>query len=81
MYTTDTQRTQSQQHSEGVTAWDRYSYRNTSANKVLITKQNTARLMHTIDTKWTECLQHSEADTAWDGYSYTNTSATKPVHN
>jgi len=53
MYTIDTQWTHSQQHSEAVTAWDRYSYGNTSATKPLITKQNAARLMYTIDTQQT----------------------------
>jgi len=59
-------RTQSQQHSEAVTAWDRYSYKNTRATKSLITKQKTARLMYTINTQRTHSQQHSEAATAWD---------------
>ena len=70
MYTIDTQWTHSQQHSETVTAWDRYSYRNTSATKPLITKQKAARLMYTIDTQRTHSQQHSETVTAWDRYSH-----------
>ena len=81
MYTIDTQRTHRQQHSEAVTAWDKYSYRNTSATKPLVTKQKAARLMYTIDSQWTHSQEHSEAVTAWDRYSYRNTSATKLVNN
>jgi len=66
MYTIDTQRTHSQQHSEVVTACDRYSYRNTSATKPLITKQKAARLMYTTDTQRNPSQQHSEAFTTWD---------------
>ena len=81
MYRTDSQRTQSLKHSEAVTARDRYSYKNTSATKPLITEQKPARLMYTIDTQRTHSLQDSEAVTAWDKYSYRNTSATNPVNN
>jgi len=77
MYTIDTQRTRSQQHSEAVTAWDTYGYINTSATKPLITKQNAVRLMNTIDTLRTHSQRHSKAVTAWDRYSYRNTIATK----
>jgi len=66
MYTIDAQRTHSQQHSEEITARDRYSYRNTSANKTLINKQKSARLMYTIEAQRTHSQQHSEAVTAWD---------------
>jgi len=64
MYTIDTKRTKIQQHSEAVTALDRYCYRNTSATKPLTTKQKAARLMYTIDTQRTHSQQHSEAVTA-----------------
>jgi len=64
MYTIFTQRTHSQQHSEAVTAWDRYSYRNACATKPLINKQNPARLMYTIGTQRNHSQQHSEAVTA-----------------
>jgi len=81
MHTIGTQRNHSQQHSEAVTSLDRYSYRNTSAAKPLITKQKPARLMYTIDSQRTHSQQHSETVTAWDSYSYRNTSATKRVNN
>jgi len=66
MYTIDTQLTHSQQHFEAVTAWDIYSYTNTSATKPLITNQYSALLMYTIDTQRKYSQQHSEAVTAWD---------------
>jgi len=70
MYAINNKRNRSQQHSEAVKAWERYSYRNTSATKPLITKQKAARLMYTIDTQRTHSQQHSEAVTAWDRYGY-----------
>jgi len=70
MYTIDIQWNHSQQYSEAATARDRYSYRNTSATKPLITKQKAARLMYTIDIHWNHSQQYSESATAWDMYSY-----------
>jgi len=79
MYPIDTQRTHIQQHSEAVSAWEKYCYRNTSTTKPLITKQKAALLMYTIDTQRTHSQQDSEAVTAWEGYSYRNTSETKQL--
>jgi len=79
MYTIDSQWTHSQQHSEAVTAWDRYSYRNTSATKPFITNQKAACPMFTIDNQRTHSQQNSVAVMVWDRYSYRNTRATKPL--
>ena len=65
MYTTVTQWTQIQKHSEAATAWERYSYKNTRETKTpLVTKQKAARLMYTIDTQRNHSQQHSESVTA-----------------